>query len=68
MTFDSWTNSYRDTYNDIFLVRRHGRKQWELTSREPGNMCKLWSRHRDLEKGLAAANSLHRSKLSAKAS
>lgn len=62
MTWDSWTNSYRDTYNDIWLVKRHGRKQWELVSREPGNQSKLWSRHRDVGKGLDAANALHATK------
>lgn len=63
MSFDRWTNSYRDTYNDIWVLRRHGRKQWELASREPGNQTKLWSRHRDLECALKAANALHRDKV-----
>lgn len=65
MTFDRWTGGYRDTYNDIFLIKRHGRKQWELASREAGNQTKLWSRHRDLECGLIAANKLHGKKRAA---
>ena len=62
MSFDRWTHSYRDTYNNIWLVRRSGYKQWELISREAGNKSKLWSRHRDIETGLKAANRLHAEK------
>ena len=62
MHFDTWTNSYRDNYNDIFLVKRFDRKMWELASREPGNQTKVWSRHRDPMKGLEAANNLYAEK------
>ncbi len=60
MSFDRWTSSYRDTYNDIFVSRRFGRKTWEVTERGPGNRTILHSRHRRLEIALAAANRVHR--------
>lgn len=59
MSFDRWTDGYRDNYNDIFVVRRHGRKQWEMAERGPGNQTILHSRHRNLECALAAANALY---------
>jgi hypothetical protein len=62
MHFDRWTNSYRDNFNDIWLIKRHGRKRWELASREAGNQTKVWSRHNKIEAGLIAANALHNAK------
>lgn len=59
MYLDRWTDSYRDPYNDIFVVRRHARKQWELAERQRGNQTVLISRHRSLEVALTAANNLH---------
>ena len=59
MTYDRWTGSYRDTYNDIWVLRRHGHKLWEMAERQAGNKTVLHSRHRDLKKALVAANALH---------
>jgi hypothetical protein len=58
MHLDRWTDSYRDNFNDIWVVKRHGRKQWELAERQPGNHTFLHSRHRKLECALEAANAL----------
>jgi hypothetical protein len=33
--FDRWTNSYRDRFNDVFVVQRAGK--WEVSSRGRGN-------------------------------
>lgn len=65
MSFDRWTDSYRDNYNNIWVVRRHAHKMWEMAERGPGNQTILHSRHRVLENALAAANRLHIAKVSA---
>lgn len=55
MHFDSWTGSYRDRFNDFWVLKRPTRKLWEVASREPGNQVVLHSRHRDLGHAIAAA-------------
>ena len=62
MSLDRWTDSYRDNFNDIWVVKRHGRKQWEMAERGPGNKTVLHSRHRKLECALEAANDLYNSR------
>lgn len=59
MSYDRWTGSYRDNFNDIFVSKRDGRKLWEMTERGPGNRTILHSRHRNLESALTAANTLY---------
>lgn len=59
MTLDRWTDSYRDRFNDIWVLKRHDRKQWEMCERQAGNVTYLHSRHRDLEDALNAANALY---------
>lgn len=58
MFFDTWTGHYRDTYNDVFLTKKPGKKMWVLTSRGDGNKTVVWSRHRSVFRGLEAANEI----------
>lgn len=59
MSFDRWTDSYRCNFNDIWVLRRHGRKQWEMCERQAGNQTVLHSRHHSLEIALEKANALY---------
>ncbi len=61
MSYDRWTHSYRDPFNDIFVTRRDGRKMWEMSERQRGNRTVTHSRHHSLERALTAANNLHAS-------
>lgn len=61
-TFDDWTHTYRDGFNDVFVGKRGGHKTWEVSSREAGNQITLHSRHHDLAKALAAAVLVARAK------
>jgi hypothetical protein len=63
--FDNWTNSWRDRYNDVFVVRRAERKMWEVAERGPGNQTILHSRHRDLELAKVAAQAIIADRLAA---
>ena len=55
--FDRWTNAYHDSFlNNAWVMRRHGRKQWEFATREYGNQTLLRGRFRNLADALRAAD------------
>jgi hypothetical protein len=55
LTFDRWTNDYRDQFNNVWVTQGLGRKLWAVASREGGNVTAIHSRHRCLDRALAAA-------------
>ena len=56
--FDSWTGSYRDQYNDLWVSRPTTRKLWTVATREAYNLTLVHSRHRELRHAIASAKAV----------
>ena len=53
--YDSWTDSFRDQYNDVWVSRPFERKLWTAAFRDSGNVSALVGRYRRVEDAIAAA-------------